>query len=139
MALAIYLRFIHAISYERLARLFRALFGLGVSEGGLNAMLQRAKPCFDKQVEAILSRLRKTRVICSDETSVRIDGVNWWNWVFQNDGIVLHVSPIETSWEVVEEVLDVSGPVYPYEPGTWGPAEADRLVTGFQGWHNPSL
>jgi transposase len=105
VALAIYLCFIHAISYERLARLFRDRFGLGVSEGGLNAMLQRAKPCFDQQVEAILSRLRKTRVICSDETSVRIDGVNWWNWVFQNDGIVLHVIRRSRGHGVVEEVL----------------------------------
>jgi len=45
---------------------------------------------------------------------------------------------VETSWEVVEKILDDSGPVYPYEPGTWGPAEADRLVAGFEGWHNPT-
>lgn len=91
MALALYLRFVQAISYERLARLFHDLFGLAISEGGLNAMLRRAKPCFDRDVAAILARLRKARVIYSDETSVRLNGKNWWNWVFQNDAIVLHV------------------------------------------------
>ena len=106
MALAIYLRFTHAISYERLVRLFRDLFSLSISEGGLNALLQRAKPCFDKQTEAILARLRKSRVIYSDETSVRIDGVNWWNWVFQNDDIVLHVIRRSRGIGVVEDVLD---------------------------------
>jgi transposase len=83
--MALYLRFMHAVIYERLERLFHDLFGFVVSEGGLNAMLQRAKPCFDRQVAAILARLRKSRVVYSDETSVRIDGINWWNWVFQND------------------------------------------------------
>jgi transposase len=55
------------------------LFGLAVSEGGLNALRCRAKPYFDREGAGILARLRKSRVIYSDETSVRIDGINWWN------------------------------------------------------------
>jgi transposase len=54
-------------------------------------MLQRAKPCFDNEVAAILARLRRSRIVCSDETSVRIDGHTHWNWVFQNDQVVIHV------------------------------------------------
>src|SRR5580698_1930934 len=49
VALAIYLRFTHAISYQRLTRLFRHLCGLQISEGALDAMLQRAKSRFDDQ------------------------------------------------------------------------------------------
>jgi transposase len=105
-AMAVYLRFIHAVSYERLVRLFHDLFGLVISEGGLNAILQRAKPCFDRQVASILVRLRMSRVVYSDETSVRIDGVNHWNWVFQNDDIVLHVIRRSRGRAVVEDVLD---------------------------------
>jgi transposase len=106
VALAIYLRFIQNISYQRLARLFRDLFDLVLSVGALDAMLQRAKPCFDREVTAILARLRRSRVVYSDETSVRIDGVNWWNWVFQNDEIVLHVIRPSRGHGVVEETLD---------------------------------
>ena len=106
VALAVYLRFVHAVSYERLARLFRDLFGLGVSEGALDAMLRRAKPCFDRDAAAILARLRKARVVYSDETSVRINGKNWWNWVFQNDEIVLHVIRRSRGRQVVDDVLD---------------------------------
>ena len=29
-------------------------------------------------------------------------------------------------------------PVYPYAPGTWGPAEANRLTAGLEGWHDPA-
>jgi glucose-6-phosphate 1-dehydrogenase len=42
---------------------------------------------------------------------------------------------IEAQWRIVDPVLDMRTPPLPYEPGTWGPAEADRLVPG--GWHNP--
>ncbi len=45
---------------------------------------------------------------------------------------------VEAAWKVVEGILDNAVPVHPYEPGTWGPAEADRLVADLEGWHNPS-
>src|SRR5207245_1938526 len=44
VALAIYLRVVHAISYRRLARLMLELIGLAISEGALDAAFQRAMP-----------------------------------------------------------------------------------------------
>ena len=35
---------------------------------------------------------------------------------------------IEAQWRIVEPVLGDVTPLYFYEPGTWGPAEADRLL-----------
>jgi glucose-6-phosphate 1-dehydrogenase len=41
-------------------------------------------------------------------------------------------------WRIVEPVLDLPTPPQAYEPGTWGPAEADRLVAAVPGgWHRP--
>ena len=105
LALAIYLRFTHAISYRRLTQLFRHLFALHISEGALDAMFQRARPCFDSEVAAILARLRRSRIICSDETTVRIDGRTHWNWVFQNDQVVIHVIRNSRAASVVSDVL----------------------------------
>ena len=101
-----YLRFTHAISYRRLSRLLLDLFGLAISEGALDAAFQRAMPCFDAEVGAILARLRRARVVCSDETSVRVDGRSCWNWVFQNDDVVIHVVRHSRSAGVVREVMD---------------------------------
>jgi transposase len=105
VALTIYLRFTHAISYRRLTQLFLHLFALRVSEGALDAMLQRAKPCLDNEVAAILTRLRRSRIICSDETSVRIDGRTHWNWVFQNDRVVIHVVRNSRAASVVTDMM----------------------------------
>jgi glucose-6-phosphate 1-dehydrogenase len=45
---------------------------------------------------------------------------------------------IELQWRIVDPVLDLSSPPYPYEPGTWGPAETDRLVAAVKGgWQKP--
>ena len=106
LALAIYLRFTHAISYHRLSRLFLHLFALQISEGALDAIFRRAEPCFDNEVAAILARLRRSRIICSDETTVRIDGRTHWNWVFQNEQVVIHVIRNSRAASVVADVLD---------------------------------
>jgi glucose-6-phosphate 1-dehydrogenase len=44
---------------------------------------------------------------------------------------------VEASWRVVDPILDDATPVYRYDPGTWGPEEADRLIRGDGGWHDP--
>jgi glucose-6-phosphate 1-dehydrogenase len=41
---------------------------------------------------------------------------------------------VEQTWRIVQPVLDHPGPVHPYFRGTWGPAEADRLVDGDARW-----
>jgi transposase len=105
LALAIYLRFTHAISYRRLSQLFMHLYALAISEGALDAMLRRAKPCFDNEVAAILARLRRARIVCSDETTVRIDGQTHWDWVFQNDQMVIHVIRNSRASAVVTETM----------------------------------
>ncbi len=91
VALAMYLRFVHAVSYQRLSRLLLDLFGLAISEGALDAAFRRGKPQFDADVAVILARLRRARVVYSDETGVRVGGRGQWNWVFQNADVVIHV------------------------------------------------
>jgi glucose-6-phosphate 1-dehydrogenase len=44
---------------------------------------------------------------------------------------------VERAWEIVEPILDGASPVHEYEPGSWGPAQAERLTAGFGGWHAP--
>jgi glucose-6-phosphate 1-dehydrogenase len=43
---------------------------------------------------------------------------------------------IEAAWRIVDPILDDATPVYAYEPGTWGPREAERLQPP-DGWRNP--
>jgi transposase len=105
MALALYLRFTHAISYRRLSQLLLHLYALQISEGALDTMLQRAKLCFDSEVMAILARLRRSRIVGCDETSVRINGRTHWNWVFQNDQVVIHVVRNSRAAGVVTETM----------------------------------
>lgn len=44
---------------------------------------------------------------------------------------------VEAAWAVVEPVLGNVTPVYEYDPGTWGPVEADKLTAAVGGWARP--
>src|SRR3954471_24597615 len=65
LALALYLRFTHAISYRRLTRLFLPLFPPGFRKVPLVPCSGGPKPRFDDEAAAILARLRRARVVCS--------------------------------------------------------------------------
>jgi transposase len=109
-SLATYLRYTHAISYERLSALLSQVFGLDISEGGLANMFQRVKGRLDHRVTEILTRLRSSRLICSDETSARVNGQQQWEWVFQNAEVCLHVIRPSRGQGVIHEVLGTHRP-----------------------------
>jgi glucose-6-phosphate 1-dehydrogenase len=44
---------------------------------------------------------------------------------------------VEAQWRVVDPVLADPTPCIVYEPGTWGPKEADRLTADCDGWLDP--
>jgi glucose-6-phosphate 1-dehydrogenase len=44
---------------------------------------------------------------------------------------------VEAAWRIIDPILVDQPPVRPYEPGTWGPQEADVLIAPHGSWHNP--
>jgi len=46
---------------------------------------------------------------------------------------------VEETWRIVQPLLDAPPPVEPYGQGSWGPAGADKLLSGHPGWRHPWL
>lgn len=44
---------------------------------------------------------------------------------------------VEAAWRVVEPILDDAASPAEYEPDTWGPPQAQRIVLGADGWRSP--
>ena len=44
---------------------------------------------------------------------------------------------VEAEWAIVDPILDNRTPIHEYDPGSWGPEEADRLAEDVGGWVNP--
>jgi len=90
-ALVVYLHYAHAIGMERLSMLMGELFSLSISEGAISNILARARTPLLDATAAIEKVVLASPVVCSDETSVRVKGKNWWEWVFIGTQAVLHV------------------------------------------------
>jgi glucose-6-phosphate 1-dehydrogenase len=44
---------------------------------------------------------------------------------------------VEAAWAIVDPLLNATAPPVEYAPGSWGPPQAERLLQGPCGWHNP--
>jgi transposase len=113
-ALVSYFHERHHISYERLVEVCRDVFGLAISQGGvehaLHRMVERARPTY----AAIREQVRGSPVINSDETSARVAGRTQWQWVFQTPAASYHVIAPSRGGEVIDAFLAGA------EPDVWG-------------------
>jgi glucose-6-phosphate 1-dehydrogenase len=44
---------------------------------------------------------------------------------------------VEAAWRIVDPVIHGPSQLFEYEPGSWGPPQADRLVADVGGWNTP--
>ena len=59
------------------------------------------------------------------------DAIRGDNALFTSDECV------EAAWAVVDQALSHEHAVGFYEPGSWGPPAAVKVISGDEGWHNP--
>jgi glucose-6-phosphate 1-dehydrogenase len=45
---------------------------------------------------------------------------------------------VEAAWRIVDPILGMNTPIHLYEPGSWGPREADAMIASVGGWHAPT-
>jgi glucose-6-phosphate 1-dehydrogenase len=57
---------------------------------------------------------------------------------FRGDAnLFARVDSVESAWRIVEPILGDATPIYEYEKGSWGPAEANRILSAGTRWHDP--
>ena len=104
-ALIIHLHITQAVSFERLSRLMAEVFALSISEGAIANILARAQAPLAAAVEAIAAEVRTSPVVGSDETSARVRGKTWWQWVLLSSTAICHVIADTRAASVVTEFL----------------------------------
>ena len=81
----------HHLGYERVGQVCEEIFGVRLSKGGAVSIVERAGRSAKLEAEAIGEQVRQSKVIGSDETSARVHGDNWWEWVFVGDNCEYHL------------------------------------------------
>jgi transposase len=109
-ALIIHLHVTQAIGFERLARLLAEVFGLTLSEGAIANILARAGTPLLAATAPIAAAVRASPVVGCDETSARVAGKTWWQWVLLGSTAVCHLIAETRAACVVTAFLDGARP-----------------------------
>jgi transposase len=104
-ALALYLKTNQLFSYQRLQGVFCDLFGLDISQGALMNMFKRTAPVFAARRDDALVALRRAQVVACDETGMRIEGCNGYQWVFCAPDAVVHTAVFSRAAQVVRDTM----------------------------------
>jgi len=104
-ALILHLHVTQAIGFERLVRLMEEVFGVTISEGAIANILARAEAPMIIMAEKIAEEVRQAKVVASDETSARVKGKTWWQWVLLSSTAVYHVIVDSRAAQVVTDFL----------------------------------
>ena len=103
--LALYLKSQQLFSYQRLQGAFADLFGLTLSQGALMNMFKRSAPVFAAGRDDALAALRRADVVACDETGVRIEGGNAYQWVFCASEAIVHTAQFSRAAQVVRDMM----------------------------------
>lgn len=98
-----------------------------MSEGALAEAVGRREAALVPAAAAIAAAVRTAPVIGSDETRARVDGVNWWEWVFQTETAAYHTIQRRRNTEVVLTFLNGTIPRY-WTSDRWKPQLAAPAV-----------
>jgi transposase len=104
-ATVVYYRQQQHMSYVRAEAALRDLYGVKISPGGIDKIMQRGGQQAARQVDPIQAEIQQSAVVHCDETGSRVDGQNWWQWVFCSATAVLHVIRFDRSVDVIKEVM----------------------------------
>ena len=113
-ALILHLHITQAISFQRLARLLGEVFGLAISEGAITNILARARTpllaAAAPMAAPMAAAVRPSAVVGSDETSARVCGKTWWQWVLLSSTAICHVIADTRAASVVTTFLQGAQP-----------------------------
>jgi len=126
----------HHMGFERTQTVLQDVLDIRISEGGAVAIIERAGEAAQPEAEVIGEQVRQSKVIGSDETSARVNGDNWWEWVFQSPAGEYHLIVPSRGQNVIDAFMrDARAEVWNsdcWKPQLNAPADLHQLCIPHQ-------
>jgi len=104
-ALVTYMNVCQHIPYERMTRMLNEVFGVRLSEGSIENILNRMEQHLTPAYETIRQRIEQSPVVGADETGTSINGKTRWSWVWQTGQLTYITSGHSRRQEVFTSVM----------------------------------
>lgn len=99
-----YLSVCHYLPYGRIKSLLAQLIGINLSEGSIQNLLKKAATRLRVVYDRIKAEIFKSPVVGSDETSVKVKGIKYWIWVWQDALNTLIITSANRGYSTIQSV-----------------------------------
>ena len=97
------------LPFKRLKELMQDVFGVSISEGGIHCLLNRLADKGITAYEMIRQEVLGSKVIGTDETGMKVDGVRHWFWTWQTKLATYIAASSNRGFDTIEEhVAEIS-------------------------------
>ena len=105
MILILILKLDCRIPSNKITSILDSVFGVKISDGEIYNILNQLSEAFGDYYEELVRKIKEALAKHIDETSWRINGKNYWLWIFINKEIALYVVRKKRSSKVPIEIL----------------------------------
>ena len=105
MLLVLIMKLDSRIPSNKITSLLKTLYDLKISDGEVYVILKQLSKAFGSYHDELVKKIKEALVKNIDETSWRINGKNYWLWIFINKEVALFVIRKKRSSEVPKEIL----------------------------------
>jgi transposase len=101
----IYLWISLCLPFTRISTYFSSIFGQKMSTSGLCAQVIRVAQIMQEVYDEILKDVKQAKILHADETGWRVQGKNWWLWVFGTHDSAIYTIDKSRGKDVVRRIL----------------------------------
>lgn len=105
LAHATLLKFDDRLPLRKVCSSLKRQFNLNISSATVFDITRRVSDKLEKEYNKIKSALRRSKSVNIDETGIRVDGLNFYLWVFTTKKVTLYIIRKIRGKGVIEEVL----------------------------------
>lgn len=118
-ALVSYLSVYQYIPYQRIKVLLKDVFGLPISEGSIDNLLERTAQKALPVYKIIQQKIQQSEVVGSDETGTSIAGKKGWFHTWQTTALTFIVSSLNRGYQTIEQYFPDGFPLSVYVSDCW--------------------
>ncbi|MEJ7678246.1 MAG: IS66 family transposase [Segetibacter sp.] len=118
-ALVSYLSVYQYLPYHRIKVLLKDVFGLNISEGSIDNLLERTAQKALPLYNIIQQKIQQSEVVGSDETGASVAGKKGWFHTWQTTTLTFIVSSLNRGYKTIEQYFPDGFPLSVYLSDCW--------------------
>lgn len=90
----------------KIVEILKEIHNLKISESGIQGILAQAAAQFGEKYEQLKEMIKNGKILHADETHWRVNGENWWTWLWSNDQVTVFTTENTRGHGIAKAMLD---------------------------------